>query len=104
MRWHWSIAAVFALSCAPSEDEIKAEFADYVASRKACSMDDDCVLASIDCPLGCGIAVAREHQSDVEKKARELVDDYESGGQGCDYDCAALMAVCEAGRCEETPQ
>jgi hypothetical protein len=104
MRWQLSIAALLALACAPSEDEIEQEFADYVASRKACAVDDDCVLASTECPLGCGTAVAREYQSEVEQKARELVDDYESGGQSCQYGCVALVAACQAGRCEAVSQ
>jgi hypothetical protein len=92
------------VACAPTQDEIKAEFTEYVASRKACTVDDDCVLASTGCPLGCGTAVARKHQDSVETKARELIDEYESGGQGCDYDCVALDVSCDAGRCQEVPQ
>ncbi len=106
-REFWSIATALVLACAcsaPSEEEIKKEFAEYVATRKACATDDDCVLAWTDCPLGCGTAVSLEHQSDVERKARELIEDYESGGQSCVYDCMALTAVCADGSCTEMPQ
>ncbi len=101
----WSVVGALVLGCgAPSAEEIKKEFADYVASRRACMTNDDCVLAATDCPLGCGTAVAREDQADVERKARELVDDYESGGEQCYYDCIALSAVCDAGSCTEVTQ
>ena len=91
-------------ACAPSEEEIQEEFDAYVAKRNSCTVTDDCVLASTDCPLGCGTAVNRTYQADVERKARELVADYESEGQQCYYDCQVLVAVCTEGRCVAEPQ
>ena len=95
--------ALFLTACAPSEDEIRAEFEEFVSPRKACTTNDDCVLAATGCPLGCGTAVNREQQAAVEAKARELIEDYESGGAACDYQCIALEAACVEGRCVEEP-
>jgi hypothetical protein len=66
----------------PSEEEIKREFEAYVAARNQCSVNDDCVLASADCPLGCYAAVNRVYQAEVEAKARELVSEWGKGGGG----------------------
>jgi hypothetical protein len=91
-------------ACAPSEEEVQEEFDAYVAERNACTVTDDCVLATADCPLGCWVSVNRAYQADVEAKARELVEDYESGGQKCYYDCIPAVAVCRDGRCAADPQ
>jgi hypothetical protein len=92
-------ALIVLMSCAPSEEEIKKEFDAYVAERNACMVTDDCVIASTGCPLGCGTAVNRVYQAAVEAKARELVDEYESEGQKCYYDCNVPVPVCMDGRC-----
>jgi hypothetical protein len=75
-------------ACAPSEEEIEAEFAAFISSRNHCEATTDCVLVGLECPLGCFIAVHSEHERAVRGKAHELVDDYESGGRSCAYDCA----------------
>jgi hypothetical protein len=63
-------------------------------------MDADCAIASASCPLPCFVAVRADRKAAVETKARELVDDYESGGRGCDYGCVEPgPAVCVSGRC-----
>jgi hypothetical protein len=101
MRFRWVLCVGLLSACAPSEEEIKAEFADFVDSRKACATNEDCVVAWTGCPLGCGTAVNRRHQEAVEQKARELVEDYESGGASCVYDCTVVAAVCLEDRCTE---
>jgi hypothetical protein len=87
---------------APSEEDVKAEFDDYVASANSCSTADDCAYASAGCPLGCVVAVRKDRVADVERKARELIDDYESGGRACEYECVQPLGVtCRAGRCRD---
>ncbi len=93
--------ACFLFACAPSEEEVQAEFKEFVSTKKACSIDDDCVIAATGCPLGCGTAVNKKHQREVEAKADELIEDYESNGRSCDYECVGSVAVCAEGRCDE---
>jgi hypothetical protein len=101
----WMLFSIAALpACGPSEEEIQKEFDAYVAARNACTVTDDCVLANADCPLGCWVAVNRAYQADVEKKARDLVTDYESGGPSCVYDCQPAVPVCTDGHCVLDPQ
>jgi hypothetical protein len=94
------LAAALGAGCAPSEEETQREFDAYVEGANACSEASECGLASPDCPLGCYVAVRVDRIASVERKARELIDDYESGGQSCEYDCAPPPVVdCVGGRC-----
>lgn len=86
--------AVAAISCAPSEQEIKREFSGFVAEHQRCEADSDCALVSTGCPLGCAVAVQVAAAGETQQLARELIEDYESGGRACQYDCAV---VCGAG-------
>jgi hypothetical protein len=87
---------------APSEEDVQSEFNDYVAGANSCSTDDQCAYASAGCPLGCQVAVRTDRVGDVERKARELIDDYESGGRACEYECVEPLGVtCRAGRCRD---
>lgn len=96
---------LFAAACgAPSEEEVKEEFEAFVAARNQCTADDDCVLAAANCPLGCYAAVNRQHQAEVEKKARELVEEYQSGGRSCAYGCVGAVPACQDGRCAAVPE
>ena len=94
-------AALVALAgCAPSEEEIRSEFAAYVSGANECSEARECAAASAECPLGCSVAVRLDRVESVERKARELVDEHESGGQSCEYDCSPPRALeCASGRC-----
>jgi hypothetical protein len=92
--------AILLAACAPSEKEVKAEFAAFVSSHNRCEAATDCALVGLECPLGCLIAVRSEHARAVRDKAHELVDDYERGGQSCEYDCVQAPPVeCRTGRC-----
>jgi hypothetical protein len=94
-----------AVACGPpSEEEIRREFTAYVAARNQCSVNDDCVLANANCPLGCYAAVNRVYQAEVEAKARELVSEWEKGGQGCAAMCIEAVPVCTDGHCQRVPQ
>ena len=60
----------------------------------------DCGIARVDCPLGCFVAVRADRVTSVERKARELIEDYESGGRSCAYDCVEPGALeCVRERC-----
>lgn len=89
------------LSCsAPSEAEIQAEFNSVVAHNNSCSVPCDCEIISPGCPLGCWVAVRRAAATDVTNKAKKLIDDYESGGRACNYECVERpVAGCVGGRC-----
>jgi hypothetical protein len=103
MRW-LLVASSFVLACAPSAEEVSAEFDAYVATANACALDADCAIASADCPLGCWVVVRRDRVADVERRAEELIADYERGGARCYYDCVAPgTPVCTAGRCASRP-
>jgi hypothetical protein len=96
----WGVLVLLLGACAPSEEEIEAEFEAFVSSRNRCEVATDCVLVGLDCPLGCFIAVHSQHARAVLDKGRELVDDYESGGRSCAYDCAQPPPLeCRRGRC-----
>ena len=82
-----------ALGCAPSQEEIEREFDAYVDGANACSAASDCGIARVDCPLGCFVAVRADRVTSVERKARELIEDYESGGRSCAYDCVEPGAL-----------
>ena len=101
-RWLLGTIVLFSLvGCVPSEEEIQAEFDAFTASRKSCEQAEDCTVVTPGCPLGCYAVVAKEHAAAVEKKAHELIEDYERGGQTCDYSCTALPEPrCNDGECE----
>lgn len=88
-------------SCGKSEEDVREEFAEVVAGANACQQASECVLVSPGCPLACFVAVNSAKKAEVEEKARELVEDYESLGQSCEYDCAVPGPIeCVAGRCD----
>jgi len=98
-------AALGVAGCAPSEEEIRREFDDYVDGANACSAASECGRAGAGCPLGCDVAVRADRVASVERKARELIEDYTSGGEGCVYSCLAPGALeCVDGRCAFTAQ
>lgn len=90
------------VGCGPSEAEVRAEFQAYVAGANKCMIAAECVVAAAACPLGCFAIVRADRKDDVERKARDLVADYEQGGQACVYDCRAPgELVCVDQRCGE---
>jgi hypothetical protein len=93
-------ALLLASSCAPSEEDVQREFDAFVAEANRCEAASECVLATAGCPLGCSVAVNAGAKADVERKARELIEDFESDGTHCEYDCAAISSIeCTDGRC-----
>jgi len=101
----WLLAVAILSACAPaSEEEIEAEFDDFVAGRNQCEVASECELAPAGCPLGCFVAVRREHVDAVSEKAQELIADYQSGGRSCAYRCAAVPPLeCRMERCFAGP-
>ena len=91
-------------SCAaPSEDEIRAEFDSFVGSHNACDDVSECTLIFPGCPLGCYVPINVESADDASAKAKALIDDYESGGRGCAYNCIeATPLACRNHRCDLT--
>ena len=106
-RWGGRAACASALAflllfgaCAPSKAEIQEEFDAEVAGSRACEEASDCVAVSPGCPLGCWVVVSTAARDRVTRKARELIEEYESGGAACDYECTEAPAVaCSAGAC-----
>lgn len=100
----FTACAVFGLACGASEEEVQREFDAVVAASNACERDSECVEVSPGCPLGCGHAINVKHKQTVERRARELIDDYETGGRSCDYECVLRGPVaCIADRCDFAP-
>lgn len=94
------LVGLAAVGCAASEAEVKREFNEFVSDHQACEQDSDCVLIQPGCPLGCSVPIASDAAADAERLARELINDYERGGRGCDYGCSAVCgAACSAGSC-----
>jgi hypothetical protein len=94
------------VSCAapPTEQEVRDEFAAFVATRNHCDSQDDCVLVETGCPLPCHAAVNGHYRNEVEAKARELIEEWNDGTRSCDYLCPSAVAVCSGtGRCEALP-
>lgn len=77
------------LGCAPSEEEIRKEFSDFVSSHNACERDEDCTLITPGCPLGCWTALHKSAADQGARLASELIEDYESAGRACEYGCVA---------------
>jgi hypothetical protein len=99
-----AIVAVLMASCAPSEAELRSQFDAVLQSANRCQSSAECVLIDLDCPLGCRAAVRADRANAVRKQAHELIDDYESGGRMCAYECTAPgTPSCEDGRCIEIP-
>ena len=71
-----------------------------VASTNACTVDGECQVAFLGCPLGCEVAVRADRVDDVTKKAASLIQQTENDNhQGCTYSCAQSKARCAQGRC-----
>jgi hypothetical protein len=98
------LVSLLSTGCSRSEAELKAEFDAFVATRNECQATSECVLAGADCPLGCSVAVNVEHKAAVEKKAAELVAEYERWGASCAYECIGGKPECVEGRCQVVPQ
>lgn len=93
-------ALLLASACGASEEDVQREFDAYVAKANHCEEASECVLATAGCPLGCSVAVNAGAKADVERKARELIEDYESGGTMCEYSCVSVSSLeCTDGRC-----
>lgn len=99
-RRTWRVLIVLLAACAPSEEEIEADFDAFVSSRNRCQATSECVLVNLECPLGCFVAVRSEHARAVGEKAQALIEAYESGGRACAYGCVQAPSLeCRMGRC-----
>ena len=96
------LSAAFVAGCGGmSASEVKREYAAVVERSNQCTETPDCVVVSGECPLPCYAAVNRAAAADVRLRGRELIDEYESGGQSCDYECVQPPLVeCVSSRCE----
>jgi hypothetical protein len=103
-RMRLALVAFVLVGCAATAEEVRADFEAYVAGANACAVDADCAIASGDCPVGCWVVVRVDRVDDVERRAQELVSDYERGGARCEYDCVPPGdPICDGGRCASTP-
>lgn len=92
--------SLLVVGCGRSEEDVQAEWDEIVAASSACQSAAECVLVSPGCPLGCFVAVNSSKKAEVEAKAAELIDDYESGGTACAYGCIAPGPLeCVSGKC-----
>jgi hypothetical protein len=95
-----SLSLLLFLGCSSiSEAEARRQFDESVASSNSCTQDDDCVLATAGCPLGCWAAVRRDQKEVIEQRAREIISDYSGSGRDCVYKCQTPHLSCFAGRC-----
>lgn len=92
------VAAGF--GCGPSEGQIRDEFRRYVHGANQCEEARECALVYPGCPLGCFVAMRSDRAAEVERKAQQLIEDYESDTTSCEYGCPPPGAVqCVDGRC-----
>lgn len=98
------IVSISLTSCggdsAPSEEEVQSEFNLAIELAKDCTEDSECTLVYAGCPLGCDVAVSSSEAERISNLASRLRDEYQGGGSGCVYDCAAVQAMCVENRCE----
>jgi hypothetical protein len=98
-RFGWVSLPLLLGGCATMEG-LEQRWEAWVADHNACEVDEDCVIVSTECPLGCWTAVAAEHEQAAIDKAEGLVRQYEMGGRACAYDCIAVgTPTCDAGAC-----
>jgi hypothetical protein len=97
----WALAwLLLGATCSVSEAEVQRQFDAYVAGANSCENEGECTTVFPGCPLGCFVAVRNDRKVDVERKARELIEQYSRGGQKCVYDCPAPGPIeCRAKRC-----
>jgi|GEM_PF-1543996 hypothetical protein len=81
------------VGCAPSEQEIRKEFEEFVTRHNACERDEDCTLITPGCPLGCWTPLRKDAADEGARLADELIDDYESAGRACEYDCVSACGA-----------
>jgi hypothetical protein len=83
-----------------SEESVRNEFTTYVSGANQCVRTSDCTIVSPGCPLGCEVAVRADREAAVMAKAQALIQEYQSGGMGCAYNCGGpAQPVCEQNRC-----
>jgi hypothetical protein len=104
MRRFLALLLLVCGSCAaPSEEEVRAEFGSFVEKHNACADASECALIYPGCPLGCYVPINVESAEKAKAKAKELIDDYQSGGQACAADCLeATPLACVNHKCELT--
>lgn len=104
MRAIWIVMFALLGACAPSSEDIRADFDEHVARSSTCSVDADCAVISPGCPLGCFVAVRADAADACEAYARDRITAFERAGTSCDYDCVAPGTPrCEAGACVVDP-
>ena len=77
----------------PTEQELLAEFDSFVSDHADCERDEDCVMFSPGCPLGCYAAVHVDALQEAESYADGLVADYMAPGRACFYQCVVECGV-----------
>jgi hypothetical protein len=103
----WALPVAFALlmvsagGCqARSEESLRNEFTAYVSGATQCVRASDCTIVSPGCPLGCEVAVRVDREAAVMAKAQSLIQEYQSHGMACAYDCAGpVQPACDQNRC-----
>ena len=95
------IGSVCSVACAPDEEDVKEDFARVIARSNACKADSECVSFSPGCPLGCAVAINREHETVVRREANALIEDYERWGRACAYECISGLGqpTCTDNKC-----
>ena len=84
----------------PTEADIQAEFDHALIGTQHCVTDSDCKILYPGCPLGCAASVNGEYVSQLSATATRLINDFNAGGQSCDYGCLDAYPVCVIDRCE----
>lgn len=91
MLWWWAMACVQVVT-------VQSEWRAYVQDLPNCRTNDDCVVITPGCPIGCAVAVPAVSVDDAEEFAAELVDRYQNVFRPCVYECGPVPpATCNLG-------
>ena len=95
-------SAVLILSCTSgiSEEEAVQQFEQALIGKQFCQTDENCTIISPGCPLGCNVSVNTIYSTELQMIGADLVEQFNSGGKGCDYGCVVAYPVCVIDRCE----
>lgn len=74
---------------------------DYaLQDKRTCQTASDCALLYTDCPLSCGVVVARLQADAGLENAQQAIQFYiDNGGQQCQENCGTTGVTCTNSRC-----
>jgi hypothetical protein len=103
------IMSVFALVTPDTPESAKdhcqtmvADIQDKISKAKGCTSDDECTIAGLGCPFGCGTPLNKIFEPQIKEAVRE----YQGQCQRCAYKCSTRRRTlkCHEGECRLLPE